>query len=464
MHMRGWCKLLMLSGVLALAPAAARAGALPPAAMEGLPDVVAPLMGAVVNISVLKQAAGTDAKGGDPMAPPVALQGSGFIIDPAGFIVTNRHVVEGAYSVTAVLEDGSSYPAQVLSTNARPDLALLKVDAGKKLPVVAFGDSDTLRIGQPVIAIGNPLGLSGSVSVGIVSALNRDINTTMIDDFIQTDAAINHGNSGGPLFNMRGEVIGVNWALLAPGGQTGSSGLGLAIPSNDASWVIDQMRRFGRLHAGFLGLRIQQVTPDIQAALGLPARNGGIVSALLPNGPAAKAGIHEGDVVTALNGKAPRDVRALLRALGASAPGTTITLDVWQDGTTRSIPVTLTEWSSVDYDPAGPQPQSDRGTRQVTADLGLHLVAADAATRRTLKLTQVQPAVSVKAVSANSPAADAGLAAGDAILKVQRTPVHSAADVKQSVRQARAAGRDSVLVLVQSASGPRWVVVPIKTP
>jgi serine protease Do len=431
-------------------------------AVADLPDIVAPLLGAVVNISVLKQAEGTAAQGADPMARPTSAQGSGFIIDPAGYIVTNRHVVAGAYSVSAVLADGSTFPARVLSTNARPDLALLKIDAAKPLPTVHFGDSDALRIGQPVVAIGNPLGLSSSVTFGIISALNRDIDTTMIDDFIQTDAAINHGNSGGPLFNLKGEVVGVNWALLAPGAQTGSAGLGLAIPANDAAFVVDQMRRLGRLHAGFVGLRIQQVMPDMQALLGLPSHSGGIVLSILPGGPAEKAGIKPGDVVLGLNGRTPRDVRELLRDLGASAPGSTISLRVWSGGRISDVDMVVGEWNNSAFDPAGPQPEADRGGRQVAPDLGLHLSAIDPAQRRALQLADDQPAVAILAVAANSPAADVGLAAGDVILRLMDAPVRSAAEVTEAVARARAAGREAIMLEVQTGDRPRWVVVPVK--
>jgi serine protease Do len=452
---------IVLSVLIAVASAGA---APPPGTLPDLPDIVAPLLGAVVNISVLKQAEGTSAHGAEAMAPPTSAQGSGFIIDPAGYIVTNRHVIADAYSVSAVLADGSSYQADVLSTNARPDLALLKISAGRPLPTVKFGDSDALRIGQPVVAIGNPLGLSSSVSFGIVSALNRDIDTTQIDDFIQTDAAINHGNSGGPLFNLNGEVIGVNWALVAPGAQTGSAGLGLAIPSNDAAWVVDQMRRFGRLRAGFIGLRIQQVTPDIQTVLGLPSRTGGIVLTVLPDGPAAHAGIQPGDVVMALDGVEPRDVRALLRALGKSPPGSTVSLRIWRDGAAREVPVAVAAWTLEAYDPAGPQPHPDRGRRQVTPDLGLRLAAVTPEQRASLQLAAGDSAVAVQSVAANSPAADAGLAAGDVILRLQQAAVHSPAEVEAAVTKARADGRWAVLLEVQTGDRPRWVVVPVRAP
>ena len=266
---------LLLSAFFGVAPTA-RAGSLPGVSATDLPDVVAPLLEAVVNIAVLRPHAGDQAPGGgENLAPPDRSVGSGFVISQDGFIVTNNHVVAGAYAVTVAFNDGKTFPATIVATNRRPDIALLKIDAGLPLKAVVFGDSDALRIAEPVIAIGNPVGLSSSVSVGVISALNRDISLSMIDDFIQTDAAINHGNSGGPLFNLKGEVIGVNSALYATSTGAGSAGLGFAIPSREAEWVVEEMRRQGRVHAGFLGLRIQQVTLDIQTALGLPSKNGG---------------------------------------------------------------------------------------------------------------------------------------------------------------------------------------------
>ena len=456
-------RLLALAGSLACWTVLERpALAVPPtAAMLDLPDIVAPLLPAVVNITVLQQPAGEDARGAEEIGAPRSAQGSGFVISPDGYIVTNRHVIDGAYSVSVEFNDGETFPAQIASVNARPDLALLKIDAGKPLPTVGFGDSDALRIGQPVIAIGNPLGLNSSVSVGVVSALNRNLDSTMIDDFIQTDAAINHGNSGGPLFNLKGQVIGVNWALLAPGQQTGSAGLGLAIPSNDVAWVVDQMHRLGRLHPGFIGVRIQQVTQDMQDALSLPSHSGGIVLSMLPGGPAAKAGLHEGDVVLKLNGQEPTDVRALLRAVGASPPGSVAGLLLWQDGTLRKISVPVEEWpADAPFNPAGPQVHLDRGTRQQSADLGLRLASAGREQLADLKLTN-RTGVTVLGVAANSPAADRGLVAGDIILRVQRDTVASPQDIAKAVAGARAEGRKAVMVLVVSQDQPRWVVLPL---
>ena len=446
-------------------PIAVQAGSLTGnlAAARELPDVVQPLLATVVNISVLKP------PGTDPAAPkneivPDRAFGSGFVIAPEGFIVTNKHVVEHGYAVTVAFSDGTSFPAEIVATNQRPDLALLKIAAGKPLPYVKFGDSDALRVGEPVIAIGNPLGLSSSLSVGVVSALNRDVNMTMIDDFIQTDAAINHGNSGGPLFNLQGEVIGVNWAIIAPGQQTGSAGLGFAIPSNDAAWVVAEMRHFGRLHAGFIGVRLQQIMPDVELAMGLPTRSGGIVSGVIPNTPAAAAGLEEGDVITAYNGREPRDVRALLRSLSASAPGSTIALQLWRNGVTKTVDVKVAPWPNNLFDPAGQQTQTHEAPRQASPDFGLTLASADPAALEKSPFAKGEPAVAITKVASNTPAADLRLASGNLILRVGTDRVATPDDVRQRLEKARAEGRKSIVMLVEASDGPHWIVLPLAAP
>jgi serine protease Do len=433
-----------------------------------LPDLVASLLPAVVNISILMQqprAGGSVAQGAEEMSRPIKEFGSGFLIDPSGYIVTNRHVVAAAYEVTVTLADGHPYPASVLSTNERPDLALLKIEAGRALPTVPWGDSGALRIGQTVIAIGNPLGLSSTVTVGVVSALNRDLNETMIDDFIQTDAAINHGNSGGPLFNLAGEVIGVNSALFTPdAANRGSAGLGLAIPSEDASFVVDQMRRYGHLRAGFVGLRLQQTSPAIASLLGLPNTEGGIVTAVWPDGPGARADVHEGDVVLQFGDRHTTDVRALLRAMGTTLPGTSAPMVVWRDGHTRTVTVAVASWPKEEgmYDPAGPPAMPDRGRRMTSPDLGLHMVALTDQLRSDHKLAPDQGGVLVLGVEANSAAADVGVSPGDLILSVQSTPVSSPDDVLRGLAALREQGREAGLLLLRSRDRPHWEVVPLK--
>ena len=323
------------------------------------------------------------------MAKPIQEFGSGFLIDPAGYIVTNRHVIAAAYKVTVTLNDGQPYPGTVVATNERPDLALLKIEAGHPLPTVPWADSDKMRIADSVFAIGNPLGLAISISVGVVSALNRNMKETTYDDFIQTDAAINHGNSGGPLFNLRGEVIGVNWALVSPSATSGSIGLGLAIPANDAAFVADHMRRYGKLRAGFVGIRLQQVTPDMAAALHLDNTDGGIVTIVRPGGPADAVGLRPGDVVLQFGARHTTDVRALLRAMSTTLPGTTSPMAVWRDGQTRTVQVAVADWpkGTEALDPAGEPVMPDRGQRMSAPDLGLRLAAITDQARQSFKLS-----------------------------------------------------------------------------
>ncbi|CAH2599508.1 HtrA protease/chaperone protein [Rhodovastum atsumiense] len=451
-----------------LSPAAFAAPGDPGNRPPDLPDIIAPLLPAVVSISVLKQPAspgGHVAQGAEAMARPVREFGSGFIIDPAGHVVTNRHVVAGAYKVTVTLIDATPLDATVLATSERPDLALLKIEAGRELGFVRFGDSDAIRTGETVVAIGNPLDLSDTVTVGVVSAVNRDVNKTMIDDFIQTDAAINHGNSGGPLFNLRGEVIGVNWALVSPPSVGASIGLGLAIPANDAAFVIDQMRRFGRWQVGWVGVRVQQLTPPLAAALGLGGTEGGIVTSVWPGGPAARAGVQEGDVILQFGPRPSRDVRALLRAISRTAPGSSATVRLWRAGQVRSFDIAVASWpAEVPFDPAGPPAGVDRGPRMHASDLGLRFAVRDPAAVAAGPPTMAGKGVLVTAVAANSVAADAGIAAGDVILRVGDQPVTTPDEVRARLDGLRGAGRREALLLVRSGDRPQWVVVPIEHP
>ena len=447
------------------------AGAAPPAWAAAPPSVredfdltalVRSLVAAVVDISILKQrapATGKVPEGGMMMTGPVREFGSGFIIDPAGYIVTNRHVIAQAYKVTVTFSDGTAYPAKVLATNETPDLALLKIDTPGKLPTVRFGDSDAVKVGETVVAIGNPLGLASSVTVGIVSALNRDVGESMFDDFIQTDAAINHGNSGGPLFNLRGEVIGVNWALISPNSTSGSIGLGLAIPANATAWVVDQMRRYGRVKPGWIGVQVQPVTQEIADAAGRSTRDGGMVAALVPGSEAASL-LHEGDIILDFNGQHADDTRELSRAIAYSTPGTVAQAKVWRDGALLTIGMKVADWPPGPTHPAGEWVMPSRGRRVSEPPLGLVLSAVTDELRQRARLADGQAGVAVVGVAANSPGADAGFATGDVITRVQDHPVAAPDDLKQAIAAAMGAGRRSVLALVHNQNGVRWVAVP----
>ncbi|HEX3349495.1 MAG TPA: trypsin-like peptidase domain-containing protein [Acetobacteraceae bacterium] len=437
--------------------------AAPPIAQDSpmVPDLVARLLPSVVNISIYKQRARPDGEvmqGAEQISTPVQEVGSGFIIDPAGYVLTNRHVVEGAYKVTVITSDEVAYPADVLSTNERPDLALLKIEAGKPLQAARFGDSDKLRMGESVLAIGNPLGLSSSVTSGVVSALNRDLNETSIDDFIQTDAAINHGNSGGPLFNLRGEVVGVNTQLLSP--TAGSSGLGLAIPSNDAQFVADQMRKYGKLRPGFLGVRLQQLTPEIAETIGLTDDDGGIVTAVFAGGPGEKAHIQLGDVVLQIGDRQTNDIRALLREIGSMPPGTTTQIRLWRDRAERRMSVTIAEWPPGFGDPVGSNVIPPRGPRVTSPPLGLHAADITPELRATYNLPPGQTGVLIEGVAANSTGADVGFARGDVVVRIGNDEVDTIEQIRDRVAAARAGGQDHVLALVITHGRPHWIPVP----
>ncbi len=310
-------------------------------------DLFRSLLPTVINITargqVQDQAAAMMAASEAPPAGQIkTLVGSGFVIDPSGIIATNWHVVAGASEIIVNFSDGSSTPASVLSASRVADIALLKVAVGHPLPAARWGDSDKVEVGDPVIAIGNPLGLGMSVSSGIVSALNRNIMETPYDNFIQIDAAINHGNSGGPLFNMKGEVIGIDTALISP--TSGSAGLGFAIPASDAQFVIDRMLKYGWVRPSWLGFIVQQVTPEMARALSMARPEGSIVAMMAPGGPAEKAGVQVGDVVLRFGDETPSDERALLRMIGEAPGGQASSLTVWRAGHEQVLPVTVAEW------------------------------------------------------------------------------------------------------------------------
>lgn len=356
--------LMGAGSVLALTPAItpAEAYSVQPG---GYADLVARVAPAVVRVEVTKKAevAGMNPADMPPGFPfeefsrrfgipfpmmPVVPQGeapvqeglgTGFIISAAGDIVTNNHVVEGADSVTVTLSDGTSLKAEVVGTDAATDLALIRVKADHDLPVVSFGDSTALRVGQDVIAIGNPFGLGSTVTAGIVSALGRDINAGPFDNYIQTDAAINRGNSGGPLFNSAGEVVGINTAIFSPSG--GSVGIGFAVPSEIAQSVIADLGGDGKVDRGWLGVSIQPITDDIAAAIGLDKPTGALIANVTEDTPAAKAGIQRGDVVTAVNGSTVESPRDLTRLVATAKPGSTVTIALLRGGQPTEISVTL---------------------------------------------------------------------------------------------------------------------------
>ena len=374
--------------------------------------------------------------------------GSGFIIDPAGFIVTNNHVIDNSDQVTVTLYDGSSLPAKIVGRDTKTDLALLKVVPKKPLPATHFGDSDKIRIGDWVMAIGDPFGLGSTVTAGIVSARNRDINAGPYDDFIQTDAPINRGNSGGPLFDMDGNVMGINSAIFSPSG--GSVGIGFAIPANLAKDVVTQLKQFGVARRGWIGVRIQQVTEEIAQGMGLPNAQGALVADVTRNGPAQKAGLQNGDVVIGFDNKPIGDSKLLPRVVAATPIGKTVNIDVLRKGKKQSYRIVIAKLDEGPPDKPGKKlpPPAPPKAKSKLSQLGLTVVALDENARAKYKLAGNVQGVVVSAVDPASPAADKNFRPGDVIMEAQNQPVKTPADLEARVDADAKAGKKAELMLV----------------
>ena len=377
-------------------------------------------------------------------------EGSGFFISPDGYAVTNNHVVDHAKSVQVTADDGTIYTAKVVGTDAKTDLALIKVDGKKDFSYVKFADQ-TPRIGDWVVAVGNPFGLGGTVTAGIVSARGRDIGAGPYDDYIQIDAPINKGNSGGPAFDMNGNVIGVNTAIFSPSG--GSVGIGFDIPAATAKLVVNQLKDKGYITRGWLGVQVQPVTADIADSLGLKQARGAMVDNPQADSPAAKAGIEAGDVITSVNGTDVKDSRDLARTISTLAPGTSVKLDVLHKGTSKTMTLTLGEMPNDRQANAGGEHQSKETAG--TPRLGLSLAPAsevDGAGDKGVVVTSVDP---------NGPAAEHGVKTGDVILNVGGKSVANVGDVRSALSEANSNGKHSVLLQVKTADATRFVAVPL---
>lgn len=421
---------------------------------------LAKLLPAVVNITTIKLV-----HHGDDQAAPRRTEnfGSGFIIDPSGIIATNKHVVAGMSEFTVTLQSGATFKAKVIGIAGNIDIALLKIDSDKPLPEVKWGNSDKVRIGEQVFAIGNPLGVGQSVSAGIVSGLNRNIRLSPFDDFIQTDAAINHGNSGGPLVDMKGEVIGVNTAIISPG-DTGSIGIGFAIPANDARYVIDQLRRFGRVQLGWLGTTTQELTTDMAESVGLAKARGVIVASVVPDTAAAKAGLHEGDVVLSFAGQTPGDGRAFARMVARSRIGVTVSLAVWRNGREITLRATPSEWVDENQAAEARPTQAVKVGSTDPAVLGFQLAAISAEAREKYKIAEDQSGVLITRVLPGTVAAERSFIAGDVIVKVQQDDVRAPGDIARRLAEARQLNRRHALVLVRRRDEQQWRSLPIVPP
>ena len=393
-----------------------------------------------------------------PRRAPSAL-GSGFVIDSSGYVVTNNHVIEGAEEIKVILQDDRSFDAELIGTDEKTDLALLKIDPPSDLPSVEWGDSDTMRIGDWVLAIGNPFGLGGTVTAGIISARARDINAGPYDDFIQSDASINRGNSGGPMFNMDGEVIGVNTAIFSPTG--GSVGIGFAIPSQLARNVIAQLRDSGEVKRGWLGVRIQSVTDELAEGLGLDEASGALVAAVTPDGPAEDAGIKQGDVILEFDGRKVPDMRRLPRMVAETRIGKAVEVEVWRNKSERvSLEVVLGELPDDDQLAAlTPGQEEGGGDAGTVEELGLTLSTVTPELRQQFGLAEDVDGVVVTEVDPAGNAAEKGLQPGDVVMEVDQDPVSTPAEVAQRVSQSKNEGYRVVTLLVMRNGDPSWVAV-----
>lgn len=395
-------------------------------------------------------------EGRERFRPPRVGVGSGFVVDSDGYIVTNNHVVEQAENIVVTFEDGTKRDAELIGTDPKTDLALIKVESRGDLPFVEFGDSDTADVGDWVLAIGSPFGLGHSVTAGIVSARGRQIGSGPYDDFLQVDAPINRGNSGGPTFNIGGEVVGVNTAIFSPTG--GSVGIGFAIPSNMARDVVDQLRDRGYVERGWLGVTIQTVTEDIAAGLDLPKAEGAIVAQVSSGSPADEAGLRQGDVIVEVDGTAIDAMRELPRVVAGIRPGSTANLTIWRDGERISREVRIGSMPGDDEAAAAQVEPETNGEMTY----GLELGRLDEDARRKFDVpSSVTEGVIVLDVDPASPAAEKGLRPGDVILKVANTDVATPSDVREQVARARAADVRAVLLLVSRGGDQRFVGLPL---
>ena len=451
------------------------------AASQNMPqsfaDIVEDLMPAVVNISIsttvqnppgiqmspfedfFEEFMERDEKE-SPKKRRVSSLGSGFVIDPSGIVITNNHVVENADEIIVNFSNGEKFKAELLGRDPKTDLAVLKVITDKKLPFVKFGDNTKARVGDWVIAIGNPFGLGGSLSVGVISAINRDINSGPYDSYIQTDAAINKGNSGGPLFNLDGEVIGVNTAIISPTG--GSVGIGFSIPADMAQIVITQLREYGETRRGWLGVRIQRITEDLAESLGLSKPKGALVSEIIPGGPADEAGMKQGDVILSFDGKEVAEMRDLPRIVAETPIDKAVQVKVQRRGKVVKLKVKVGRLEEsnqlAETQPANPKKQTKQPGLKL---LGLTLETLDAKTRARAGLDDDKEGVLIAQVDADSSASESGVKSGDIIVEVDQTSVAKPQDVEDLVNKAKKAGKKSILVLMHTPQGLRFVAIKI---
>lgn len=474
---------LLATGLFDVQPVAAFKGP------QSVAPVAEPLFPAVVNISTTQTTKGPQGlplpeipkgspfedlfedffnrRGGAPVPRKVSSLGSGFVIDgKEGLVVTNNHVIADADEIVVNFHDGSKLKVdKVLGRDPKSDLALLKVTPKKPLPDVKFGSSDRLMVGDWVMAIGNPFGLGGTLTVGIISAKQRDINSGPYDDYLQTDAAINRGNSGGPLFNMDGEVIGVNTAIISPSG--GSIGIGFAIPSDTAVAVIEQLKQFGETRRGWLGVNLQSVGEDIAEGLGVPENSGALVASVTPGSPAAKAGLRAGDLIVRFDGRDVSTMRGLPRLVAQTPIGKKVDVDLMRDGRSERVSVEvgllLDDGPEADSPTTGPAtPGGPPAAPATSVQLGMTLSPLTDELRGLYNLDKKVAGVIVTEVEGTSPAASKSIKPGDVIVEVAQDQVTTPDDVARSIEKVKKSGRRAVLLRIEDAKGDlRFVAVPL---
>ena len=392
--------------------------------------------------------------------------GSGFIIDAKGIIVTNNHVIEEADEIKVTLQDDTTFDAVLLGRDPKTDIAVLQIDPGEeKLTAVKFGDSDVMRVGDWVVAIGNPFGLGGTVTAGIISARGRDIGSGPYDDFIQTDASINRGNSGGPLFNLDGEVVGINTAIFSQTG--GSVGIGFAIASNLATNVVDQLAEYGRTRRGWLGVFIQEITPEIAESLGLESENGALVSSVHPDGPAKEGGVMTGDVVVKFDGKAISDMRSLPRIVAETTIGKKVKVEVLRDGKSKILTIVLGELEQAEQAGLFGEDVKTKSEPHSFASLGFTVTPLTDEARDQYEIPDDSNGneingVVVTEVIDGSPAAERGVTPGDVIRRIGQRQVMTVSDLIDGVAEVRKSKKTSFLLLVRRGSRERFVAIPVE--
>ncbi len=472
-----------LAGLIVAAPVpAAITPALARVAPDSFADLAQQLLPSVVNISTTQTVEGS-AGIELPKLPPgspfeeffkefmeknqprqqkrkATSLGSGYIIDSKGYIVTNNHVIQDAEEITVILHDETRLPAKMIGRDAKTDIAVLKVDPGSlTLPAVKFGDSDSIRVGDWVVAIGNPFGFGGTVTAGIISARGRNINAGPYDDFLQTDASINRGNSGGPVFNLSGEVVGMATAIFSPSG--GSIGIGFAIPTSTVQPVIQQLIEHGEVRRGWLGVRIQQVNDEIAEALGLSEPTGALVASVIPDGPAEKAKIKDGDVILEFDGKPVDQMRRLPRLVADTEVGKTVPVKIWRSGKEMTLKVEVGALKEEEEQKLASAPQSGEKGKggQSIDELGVTVAAIDPQLRDRFELGEDAKGLVVTEVNPDGPAAEQGLRPGETIVEIGQENVSTPAELAEKVKTAKEQGRKSVLLLVEGEGGLRFVAI-----